>query len=376
MNLLFIALAACIPLILLAWLLPEKWQMFPVAIATAIFLGFVSPVSLVILTLTSLITFYVLNSNASQPAATLVIVIQVSSVLLLFKLQTVLHFSLTQNAVLPLGLSYYSFRQIHYAIEVYKKKMPAHSIVEYLNYLFFLPTLLVGPINLFQPFLKDLRKRRWDNLLFSQGLERILYGLVKIVVIGNYLLTLKLNLFCTSIAANHVWLSTYLKVFKFTANAYFQFAGFSDVAIGLSMLFGFKIIENFNFPFLAKNIADFWKRWHISLSAWCREYVFYPFLGITRNGAISILISMIVLGIWHEISIRYILWGLLHAIAINIWYRYEATGWHKKLTLYPLLQNAIGVVVTLNFVMLSFVLISEPSLTDSFKVLQTLFFLN
>ena len=376
MNLLLIALAACIPLILLAWVLPEKWQMFPVVIATAIFLAFVSPASLVILTLSSLTTYYVLNSSTSQPAATLVIVIQVSSVLLLFKLQTVLHVDITQNAALPLGLSYYSFRQIHYAIEVYKKKMPAHSIVEYLNYLFFLPTLLVGPINLFQPFLKDLRKRRWDNLLFSQGLERILYGLVKIVVIGNYLLTLKLNLFCTSIAANHAWVSTYLKVFKFTANAYFQFAGFSDVAIGLSMLFGFKIIENFNYPFLAKNIAAFWKRWHISLSSWCREYVFYPFLGITRNATISILISMIVLSIWHEISIRYILWGLLHAVAINIWYRYEATSWHKKLTMYPLLQNAIGVVLTANFVMLSFVLISEPSLTDSFKVLRTLFFLN
>jgi alginate O-acetyltransferase complex protein AlgI len=98
-------------------------------------------------------------------------------------------------------------------------------------------------------------------------------------------------------------------------------------------------------------------------------------LGITRNAAISILISMIVLGIWHEISIRYILWGLLHAVAINIWYKYEATSWHKKLTLYPILQNTIGVVVTLNFVMISFVMVSEPSLNDSFKVLQTLFFL-
>jgi alginate O-acetyltransferase complex protein AlgI len=375
MNLLLIALVACIPLILLAWLLPEKWQMLPVAIATAIFLGFVSPVSLVILTLSSLITYYVLQSNATQPAATLVIVIQVSCILLIFKLQTILHFNITKNAVLPLGLSYYSFRQIHYAIEVYKKKMPAHSIIDYLNYLFFLPTLLVGPINLFQPFLKDLRKRRWDNLLFSQGLERILYGLVKIVVIGNYLLTLKLNLFCNSIAANHVWLSTYLQVFKFTANAYFQFAGYSDVAIGLSMLFGFKIIENFNFPFLAKNIADFWKRWHISLSSWCREYVFYPFLGITRNAAVSILISMIVLGIWHEISIRYILWGLLHAIAINVWHRYEATGMHKKLSNYPVFQHALGIAVTLNFVMLSFVMISEHSLTDSLTIFQTLLFL-
>lgn len=375
MNLLLIVLPACIPLLLLAWLLPEKWQMLPVVIFTAIFLGVASPVSLVILTSSSLITYYVLNNYTSQPAATLVIVIQVSAVLLFFKLQTVLNFSITKNAILPLGLSYYSFRQIHYAIEAYKKKLPAHSIIEYCNYLFFLPTILVGPINLFQPFLKDLRKRRWDNLLFSQGLERILYGLVKIIVIGNYLLTYKLNLYCTTNAANYPWLSTYLQVFKFTLNAYVQFAGYSDVAIGLSMLFGFKIIENFNYPFLAKNITEFWKRWHISLSSWCRDYVFYPFLGLTRNARISILISMVVLGIWHEISFRYLLWGLLHAFGINVWHKYETTKLHKKICMYPVLQQVTGILITLNFVMLSFVLISGSSLDDSIKIFKTLLFL-
>jgi len=375
MNLLLIVLTACIPLLLLAWLLPEKWQMLTVAIFTAIFLGVVSPVSLAILTASSLITYCVLKSHTSQPAATLVVVIQAGSILLFFKLQPLLNFSITKNAVLPLGLSYYSFRQIHYAIEAYKKKLPAHSFIEYCNYLFFLPVILVGPINLFQPFLKDLRKRRWDNSLFSQGLERILYGLVKIIVIGNYLLTYKLNLYSNSIAANHVWLSTYLQLLKFTSNAYVQFAGYSDIAIGLSMLFGFKIIENFNYPFLAKNIAEFWKRWHISLSSWCREYVFYPFLGITRNATISIIISMIVLGIWHEISIRYLLWGFLHALAINVWHKYETTKWHKKLRAYPVFQQVAGILITLNFVMLSFVLISENSLTGSIKVLQTLLFL-
>ncbi len=376
MNLLFMAILVCIPLIALAWSLPEKWQMFPVVISTALFIGYVSPVSLFILFSTTVITYYTLKNYKSQPAATLIIIMLVGSILLFYKLQPVLHFSNTINWIFPLGLSYYSFRQIHYAIEEYKKKLPAHSISDYFIYLFFLPTMLVGPINLFQPFLKDLRKRRWDSLLFSSGLERILYGLIKVCVIGNYLLSYRFNLFCNTIAVKYEWLITYLQIFKFTANAYFQFAGYSDIAIGLSMLFGFKIIENFNYPFLSPNIAEFWKRWHISLSSWCREYVFYPFLGITRNAIISITLSMIVLGIWHEVSLRYLLWGFVHAIAISLWHKYEASWLHKKIAIFPLFQQIAGIIITINFVMLSFVLISENSLYDSLKLLRILLFLN
>lgn len=373
MNLLFVSILFCLPLILLAWLLPEKWQLFPLVLFTAIFIAYVSPLSLIILISTSLLTYFVLNNNNNKTTATLIIVLLTGSILIFFKVLPVLHIAGTKNWVFPLGLSYYSFRQIHYAMEQYKKKLPSHTFIEYLMYLFFLPTILVGPIHLFQPFLKDFRKRRWDSQLFSQGLERMLYGLVKVGVIGNYLLTFKLNFFCNSIAQNHHWLSTYLQVFKFSANAYFQFAGYSDIAIGLSMLFGFKIIENFNYPFLATNIAMFWKRWHISLSFWCREYVFYPFLAITRNGVVSILISMIVLSIWHEVSVRYLVWGLLHAAAISVWHKYENSVCHKFLSAYPNFQKVLGVFFTLNFVMLSFVLISEKSLSESVTVLQTMF---
>ena len=139
MSLLIIVLIVCVPLLLLSWLLPEKWQMFPIAFSTAVFLGFVSPVSLLILTATSLINFYILHIQSSKTAATLVVIIIVSSVLLLFKLQSVLNFSITENKILPLGISYYSFRQIHYAMEAYKRKLPAHSILEYYSYLFFYP---------------------------------------------------------------------------------------------------------------------------------------------------------------------------------------------------------------------------------------------
>jgi alginate O-acetyltransferase complex protein AlgI len=276
---------------------------------------------------------------------------------------------------MPIGLSYYAFRQIHYAIESYKKQTPVHTIIDYFNYMFFLPTLLVGPINHFAPFLKDQKKRRWNSHFFSEGLERVLYGLVKIIFLGNYLINTKLNNYTFNLSNEYEWLQAYLNMFGFTANSYIQFAGYSDIAIGLSLLFGFRINENFNSPFLASNIADFWRRYHISLSEWCRDYVYFPFLAITRNSKISILLAMLILGIWHEVSLRYLLWGFSHAIAINFWYKYEHSALHKKLNQLPLFKKGLGIFITLHFVMLSFLLISEKTLVDSLQVFKTLFFL-
>ena len=376
MDILLIIIGICIPSIIFSWILPEKWQLFPVVITTAIFLGYISPISLGILTITSIINYYTLKYLPSISTATLIVVIQMCLIFLFFKLEYSLYFNISESIILPIGLSYYSFRQIHYAIEAYKKQLPNHTIIDYINYLFFLPTILIGPINRFQPFLKDYNKRRWDSSLFSMGLERILYGLVKITFIGNFLLTNKLSLIIVNLSDNYIWLSNYLEIFNFSANAYIQFAGYSDVAIGLSLLFGFKINENFNAPFLASNIADFWNRWHISLSSWCKDYIFFPFLSITRNGKLSIIISMITLGLWHEISIRYILWGLLHAFAINVWYKYENTAFQKRLDKIPIFKKVLGIFITIHFVMFSFVLVSENTLLESIQIFKILLMLN
>mgnify|MGYP000630960753 CR=1 FL=1 len=376
MDVLLLIIGLCIPSILLSWVLPEKWQLFPIVITTAIFIGYSSPISLAILTVSCIINYYTLKLLPSISIATLIVVVQLCLVFLFFKLEYQIYFNISESIVLPMGLSYYSFRQIHYAIEAYKKQLPSHTIIDYLNYLFFLPTILIGPINRFQPFLKDYNKRRWNSALFSMGLERILYGLVKISFIGNFLINNRLNNFIETLSDDYIWIATYLKVFKFSANAYIQFAGYSDVAIGISLLFGFKIIENFNAPFLASNIADFWKRWHISLSQWCKDYIFFPFLSITRNAKLSIIITMITLGLWHEISIRYILWALLHALAINIWYKYENTAFQKKLNLVPLFKKGLGIFITGHFVMFSFVFVSENTLLKSIQVFKNLLMLN
>ncbi|MFT4535532.1 MAG: D-alanyl-lipoteichoic acid acyltransferase DltB (MBOAT superfamily) [Saprospiraceae bacterium] len=368
-------LTISIPVIALSWLLPERWQMIPTVVATALFLAWISPISLAILTFTTLSGYYTIKLYPSLTTAILVVIIQMTAIFLYFKLEYAVESSLLRNSILPLGISYYSFRQIHYAIEAYKQQLPKHTITDYISYLFFLPTILIGPINRFPPFLKDLKRRRWDSTLFSLGLERILYGLAKITIIGNWLLVFKLNNYIFSIQAEHPWLADYLRVVKYVGNAYVQFAGYSDVAIGLSMLLGFKITENFNFPFLASNIADFWRRWHISLSEWCRDYVFYPFLGISRNAVFSIMMSMLVLGAWHEISLRFLLWGGMHAVAISIWHKYEGSLAHQKISGFPNFQKGLGILITIHFVMFSFVLTMEDTIWESIELYKRLFFI-
>ena len=277
--------------------------------------------------------------------------------------------------LIPLGLSYYSFRHIHYAFEVYKQTLLKHSFSDYLEYMFFLPTILVGPINRFDDFVRDKLMLRWNLTYFSLGLERILYGLVKVVVIGNDIISIRLeNLINYSYSLDRLWLATYLDVFKFSANAYFQFSGYSDIAVGLSLLFGFRIIENFNYPFLAVNISDFWRRWHISLSRWCRNYIFYPFMAKTRSILIAVISSMVVLGLWHEISYRYLLWGIVHGIAIYVWGLYQKgklSRFMKRLHY----NRVIGNLITIHFVMVSFILVKEENLINALEIIKVLLFI-
>ena len=147
------------------------------------------------------------------------------------------------------------------------------------------------------------------------------------------------------------------------------------MAIGTAKILGFDLMQNFNLPYISKSISDFWRRWHISLSEWCRDYVFYPFLGMTRNSIISIIMSMLVLAAWHEISLRFLIWGSLHAIAISVWHTYEGTSLHQKISQFPYFQKALGIFITIHFVLFSFVLTMEDSLAESFELYKRLFFI-
>lgn len=369
MKFLTLILLGCLPVVAASWVLPERWRLWPMPIAAIVFLGYFAPLSLLILAGTTVTSYVILQQRQKLTAATLAVVAQAAGIFLFFKLGTNHTSDLMLDRIIPLGLSYYSFRQIHYAIEAYKKKLPAHTFGDYVKYLFFLPTFLVGPIHLFHDFYRDSRRRRWDSAMFSQGMERILYGFVKITVLGNYLISYHLLNYVHSLPPDSWW-ATYLDAFRFTANAYFQFAGFSDVAVGLSALMGYRIIENFKYPFLAVNMTDFWNRWHISLSHWCREYVYYPILGYTRKGHIAIVASMLVLGLWHEISSYFIAWAFSHALAINVWHVYNHSRLQARLQAAFPFHRAIGWLLTMHFVMFSFILLKEENWGEILKVFQ------
>ncbi len=301
-----------------SWILPQAFQLRALGLVTAAFLAFYSPLSLGILLGAACLNYFLLHKSKLTFGYNILIAILIQVFLLFyFKIKGV--FAITSNAIIiPLGLSYYTFRQIHYAFEVFKRKVPLHTFEEYLVYLFFIPTLIVGPIHRFQDFLRDFRRRRWDSMNASNGLQRCLYGYAKIIIIGNYFLSGRLPIFISGLRETKPWLANYLEMLRVPLNAYFQFAGFSDVAIGLSLLMGFRVMENFNNPFWSENVVQFWQKYHMSLSSWCRDYVFTPLMSITRKAYLSIFLSMFVLSMWHEITLGYFLWGAVQAGGIIV----------------------------------------------------------
>jgi alginate O-acetyltransferase complex protein AlgI len=377
MTLVSLTLILCLVFIAISsWILPGKFQVIGIASLSALFIGYYAPLSLAILVATSFVSFFMVKAGHSRTTMVLAAIGVITAILAWFNLRPQINWLVPSvGKLIPLGLSYYAFRQIHYIFEFYKGTLKKHNFTDYLCYLFFLPTFLVGPIHRFPDFLRDMNRRRLDWQLISQGLERILYGYFKIVFLANYLVS---NLFYSQIAAlhnDHPSLFHYLDGLKYGVNLYFQFSGYSDVAIGFSLIMGFRIIENFNFPFLATNINDFWLRWHISLSGWCRDYIYVPVASLTRRPVFAILSSMVILGLWHEISWRYLVWALYHGTGIAIWHGYQrlkpglpSIGSKGGLAARNLFSNFL----TMNFVILGFLIVKEPTLSESIRVIKEL----
>lgn len=292
----------------LLWCVPHFWKGNTMAIITLILLAWVAPVSVILMLSVAFLQWLVWRYDFFKSGRIHVILTVFLPLipLIIYKWR----FN-TDHWLIPLGLSYYAFRQIHVAFECYKGEMQKPSLPAYFQYLLFLPVILIGPIHRMPDFQRSLRRMKWSASQFSDGLERILYGLVKINFLGNFLFSILLTGYAKDLDSH--FLKLYLEMIAFTGNAYFQFAGFSDLAIGAGLVWGIRVMENFNTPFMATNMQDFWRRWHISLSSWCREYVFQPLVALSRNRRFALMSAMLVLALWHEISFRYIVWGSLQA---------------------------------------------------------------
>ena len=279
------------------------------------------------------------------------------------------------SLLVPLGLSYYALRVIHLILERHLGRIAVPAATDVARYLLFLPTLSVGPIHRYGPFKRDSDRHRWVAGDMARGIERIIFGYAKITVLGNFLVSVAFMEYIAPLESTNYALFQYLDCIRYGANLYFQFSGYSDIAIGFSLLLGYHVMENFNNPFMKPNISAFWRVWHISMTSWCREYVYTAVAALTRRPALGAIATLLAIALWHEVSWRYVLWGLYHALGILAWQlfqRYKPPQW-QAVGAWPRRAAVIlSTVLTLNFVMIGFALTKEATATEGLAVLHSM----
>ncbi len=266
---------------------------------------------------------------------------------------------------LPIGISFFTFQTISYVIDVYRRDVSAsNNIINYATYVCMFPQLIAGPIVRYADINDELTYRELSTSNVYDGIARFLVGLSKKVLIANLLGEL-CQIFLTS---DPSVLFYWMYAISFSLHIYFDFSAYSDMAIGLGKIFGFTFLENFNYPFISKSITEFWRRWHISLGNWFRDYVYIP-LGGNRKGLrrtiINIFIVWMLTGLWHGSNYTFIVWGLLFAILLLI----------EKLFLLTYLKKMKGFahVYTLFFVGISFMIFDAPSVSIAIERIFGLF---
>ena len=258
---------------------------------------------------------------------------------------------------LPVGISFYTFQSLSYTIDVYRGNVPAQkNPISFGAYVALFPQLIAGPIVRYVDVARELNERQhsWED--FCLGLRRFLVGLgKKILIADNFALLMKLFRESEGKSVLFYW----LYAVAFMLNIYFDFSGYSDMAIGLGRIFGFRFIENFNYPYLSKSVTEFWRRWHMSLGSWFRDYIYIPMGGnrVSRGRWVfNILTVWMLTGLWHGAAWNFVLWGLLFGVLLMI------EKWVPALQKLP---NWLRHGYVLLIVCLSFVLFNAESLTQA-----------
>lgn len=268
---------------------------------------------------------------------------------------------------LPIGVSFYSFQILSYVLDVYRREVETERNPFYfLMYVAFFPQLIAGPIVRFQTIQAEIRDRQVTLDDFAYGISRFTVGLGKKVLLANNLAELGLNL---SQAGEPTVLSLWLNALAFTLQIYFDFSGYSDMAIGLGRMFGFHFLENFDYPYLSRSVTEFWRRWHMSLGSWFRDYVYIP-LGGSRGGTFktyrNLLIVWLLTGFWHGASWNFLVLGLFYFVLLAL----ERAGLGKQLAKWP---ACLSTAYTFLLVLLGFVIFNADSMTSAWANLTGMF---
>lgn len=272
------------------------------------------------------------------------------------------------NISLPLGISFFTFQAISYVVDVYLNKVkPAKNIFEFGTYLSLFPQLVAGPIVRYETIADELKSRKITTEMFASGIKRFIIGLSKKVILANTLGEI-VTIFAS--LSQKTIISNWLVGISYSLQIYFDFSGYSDMAIGLGLMLGFRFLENFNYPFIASSITDFWRRWHISLSSFFRDYVYIPLGGnrvSKKRWIFNLFVVWFLTGLWHGASYNFILWGLYFFILLIL----------EKLFLNKFIKNKIfSHIYTIILVIISFVIFRETDISELFITLKSMFGFN
>jgi alginate O-acetyltransferase complex protein AlgI len=286
------------------------------------------------------------------------------------------------RVILPVGISFYTFEAISYTVDVYRRRMPAErNLAHFMLFILFFPHLVAGPIVRARDFLPQVgRKKHWNWMRMTWGVQLFLVGLFKKVVVADWMAAFVKPIFedPESCRVSAAWLG----MFAFAVQIYCDFSGYTDMAIGAAHLLGYKLAPNFRAPYLAGNIQEFWRCWHISLSSWLRDYLFIP-LGGSRNGywqtARNLLVTMTLGGLWHGASWAFVVWGLAHGILLLL-----HRAWAAIVPCWPGLDRALArpafrplaAACTFLLVSLLWVFFRAPDLRSALAYFGRLFALN
>lgn len=286
----------------------------------------------------------------------------------------------TLNVIMPIGISFYTFHGLSYLIDLYKNKIQAEkNIVDYALFVSFFPLLVAGPIERATHLLPQLKKKRNFNAhQFVDGLRQILWGLFKKVVIADQCAEYANTIFNNSEVYNGSTLLVGAVFFAF--QIYGDFSGYSDIAIGTARLFGIELLKNFSFPYFSRNIAEFWRRWHISLSSWFKDYMYIP-LGGSKGSVLkkirNVFIIFIVSGFWHGANWTFIFWGLLNAIfilpSVLLKSNRKYTNVVAQGKLLPNIQELFLMIQTFAITVIAWVFFRANNLNHAFDFLKEIF---
>lgn len=285
----------------------------------------------------------------------------------------------TMNVILPVGISFYTFQALSYTIDVYQKKIAAtHDIVEFFAYISFFPQLVAGPIeratNLLPQFQQE---RRFDYAKAVDGTRQMLWGFLKKLVIADN----------CAMVVNDYWshyedlpaVSLLILGVLFTFQIYCDFSGYSDIAIGCARLFGFNLMRNFNFPYFSRSIPEFWRRWHISLTTWFRDYIYFP-LGGSRCDKWKIIRNVYIVwgvsGLWHGANWTFICWGLFHATLLAVYNIFGINTKYKYVVAYgrflPNVKEMLQMVLTFLLAVIGWIIFRAETMSQAVDYLTAM----